>query len=92
MSRGNKVSSENITDASTQSVQHWYFISAVEVLRETSARGFVIVGDSITDGRGSDTDENDRYVPAFQLWIFFFGEICGMEMRQKKYSRTLADK
>jgi hypothetical protein len=62
MSMGNQVSKENITDSTTESVQHWYFVSSVEVLRETSARGFVIVGDSITDGRGSDTDKNERYV------------------------------
>ncbi|KUJ21346.1 extracellular GDSL-like lipase/acylhydrolase [Mollisia scopiformis] len=61
MSMGNQVSKQNITDETTESVQHWYFVSAVEVWRERSARGFVIVGDSITDGRGSDTDENDRW-------------------------------
>jgi lysophospholipase L1-like esterase len=38
-----------------------YFISAIEgwVSRESS--GFAIIGDSITDGRGSDTDMNNRY-------------------------------
>ncbi|CZR68568.1 related to lysophospholipase L1 and related esterases [Phialocephala subalpina] len=61
MSMGNQVSKPNITDATSASVQHWYFVSAVEVLRERSASGWVIVGDSITDGRGSDTDKNDRW-------------------------------
>lgn len=61
ISAGNQVSKQNITDETTQSVAHWYFVSAVEVLRQDrDARGFVIVGDSITDGRGSDTDQNDR--------------------------------
>ncbi|KAE8443760.1 hypothetical protein EG329_001354 [Mollisiaceae sp. DMI_Dod_QoI] len=61
MSMGNQVSKQNITDSTTQSLQHWYFISAVEVWRERTARGFVIVGDSITDGRGSDNDKNNRW-------------------------------
>ncbi len=40
-------------------VDHWYLISGVEV--ESSAPGVVIVGDSLTDGRGSTTNGNDRW-------------------------------
>ncbi|MFF5081703.1 SGNH/GDSL hydrolase family protein [Actinoplanes sp. NPDC000266] len=38
---------------------HWYLISAVEVL--ASAAALAIVGDSLTDGRGSTTNGNDRW-------------------------------
>lgn len=38
---------------------HWYLISGVEV--ESAADGLVIVGDSLTDGRGSTTNGNDRW-------------------------------
>ncbi|XVV17107.1 SGNH/GDSL hydrolase family protein [Actinoplanes sp. CA-131856] len=38
---------------------HWYLISAVEVLASTAA--LAIVGDSLTDGRGSTTNGNDRW-------------------------------
>jgi lysophospholipase L1-like esterase len=38
---------------------HWYLISGVEV--ESAAGGLVIVGDSLTDGRGSTTNGNDRW-------------------------------
>ncbi|KAF8847977.1 putative extracellular GDSL-like lipase/acylhydrolase [Acephala macrosclerotiorum] len=58
MSMGNQVSKTNITDSTTASVRHWYFLSAVEVVRERDASGFVIVGDSITDGRGSPNERN----------------------------------
>jgi lysophospholipase L1-like esterase len=58
---GNFVSAPSLTDASTQSVAHWYFVSAVEVLAPITTGAFVIVGDSITDGRGSDTDKNNRW-------------------------------
>jgi lysophospholipase L1-like esterase len=41
-------------------VEHWYLLSGIEVL--TSATGaLVVVGDSLTDGRGSTTDGNDRW-------------------------------
>ncbi|KAF5329316.1 hypothetical protein D9619_009393 [Psilocybe cf. subviscida] len=58
---GNFVSAPSLTDASTQNVAHWYFVSAVEVLAPITTSSFVIVGDSITDGRGSDTDKNNRW-------------------------------
>jgi len=61
MSLGNQVSATNITDASSANVAHWYFMSAVEVYVPKSSRAFVIVGDSITDGRGSDNNQNNRW-------------------------------
>jgi hypothetical protein len=42
-------------------VDHWYFLSAVEVAADPHAAGVAIVGDSITDGRGSTTNGNDRW-------------------------------
>ena len=40
---------------------HWYFITGVEVLADSSSRTVVTFGDSITDGRGSTTDGNNRW-------------------------------
>lgn len=40
---------------------HWYIINAIEVLTEKSARAVVVLGNSITDGRGSTTDGQDRW-------------------------------
>src|SRR5919202_510394 len=40
-------------------VDHWYLISGVEVV--SSAPGLVVVGDSLTYGRGSTTNGNDRW-------------------------------
>jgi lysophospholipase L1-like esterase len=42
-------------------VVHWYFLSGVEVLVAGGSTATVIVGDSLTDGRGSTTDGNDRW-------------------------------
>jgi lysophospholipase L1-like esterase len=43
------------------SVDHWYFLSGVEVRAPRDAGAIVILGDSITDGRGSTTNGNDRW-------------------------------
>jgi lysophospholipase L1-like esterase len=42
-------------------VDHWYFLGAVEVASDPRGAGVAIVGDSITDGRGSTTNGNDRW-------------------------------
>ncbi|MCU7730196.1 SGNH/GDSL hydrolase family protein [Actinoplanes sp. KI2] len=54
---GNFVASPDLSGAAT--VAHWYLISGVEVLG--GAPAIAIVGDSLTDGRGSTTDGNDRW-------------------------------
>ncbi|KAK1623257.1 SGNH hydrolase-type esterase domain-containing protein [Colletotrichum phormii] len=58
MQNGNQVNSSSVGSASTK---HWYFASAVEawVPRNTSA--MIVLGDSISDGRGSDDDKNNRW-------------------------------
>ncbi|KJA26591.1 hypothetical protein HYPSUDRAFT_36307 [Hypholoma sublateritium FD-334 SS-4] len=58
---GNAINALNLTDPSLQSVAHWYFLSAVEALVPATTSALAIVGDSITDGRASDTDGNDRW-------------------------------
>ncbi len=45
-------------------VDHWYLLSGVEV--PSAAPGLVIVGDSLTDGRGSTTNGNDRWPDQLQ--------------------------
>lgn len=56
---GNVVSAPELKDAST--VEHWYFISGVEVLAGPEASAVAILGDSITDGNGSTTNGNNRW-------------------------------
>lgn len=40
---------------------HWYFLSGVEVWAKPSTAAAVMLGDSLTDGRGSTTNMNDRW-------------------------------
>src|SRR5690606_11005201 len=42
-------------------VEHWYFLSGLEVWSPPATAAVVIVGDSLTDGRGSTTNGNDRW-------------------------------
>jgi lysophospholipase L1-like esterase len=39
----------------------WFFISGIDVMADASAAAVVAMGDSITDGRGTDTDANNRW-------------------------------
>ena len=43
------------------STPHWYFISALDVVAEDNTAAIIALGNSITDGRGSTTDGNDRW-------------------------------
>lgn len=56
---GNFISASNLPEA--KKTAHWYVITGVEVLAESSGRTIVVLGDSITDGRGSTTDGNNRW-------------------------------
>jgi lysophospholipase L1-like esterase len=57
--------SGNAVDAPTFSAasmtDHWYVLSAIDVMAPQSSRAIVTLGDSITDGRGSTTNGNDRW-------------------------------
>jgi lysophospholipase L1-like esterase len=54
---GNHVEAADLPGATP--VDHWYLLSGVEVL--SSAPAVVVIGDSLTDGRGSTTNGNDRW-------------------------------
>ena len=50
--------------AVVESPEHWYNISALEVEAPASTRCVACLGNSITDGRGSTTDAQDRWTDA----------------------------
>jgi lysophospholipase L1-like esterase len=55
------------TEASLPSpvtTDHWYLLAGVDVLASVGTRAVVAFGDSITDGRGSTTNGNDRWPDA----------------------------
>ena len=58
---GDQTGSPNISGADVTKVNQWYFISAVEGWCGSQASSFAILGDSITDGIGTDVDGNNRW-------------------------------
>jgi lysophospholipase L1-like esterase len=59
VAHGDLVSAAELPDAKT--VDHWYFIAAVQVVAPAQAAAVVVLGDSITDGHGATTNGNDRW-------------------------------
>ena len=57
--RGNHVGSEELPVMTTTPIWHW--LARVEVAAGADAYAVVALGDSITDGFGSDTDTNTRW-------------------------------
>jgi lysophospholipase L1-like esterase len=61
IARGN---TNNFSGAAT--TEHWYVIDALEtVKRDEQAKAIAILGNSITDGRGSTTNEQNRWADVF---------------------------
>ena len=56
---GNCVSAAEFKTAT--STDHWYFLAAIDVIADETASAILVLGDSITDGRGSTTNENNRW-------------------------------
>ncbi len=55
----NFVSAASLPDA--KKTAHWYLVTGIEVSADSSSKTIVVLGDSITDGRGSTTDSNNRW-------------------------------
>jgi lysophospholipase L1-like esterase len=56
---GNAVSAADMTDAVT--TDHWYIIDRIDVIAQESAAAVAVLGNSITDGRGSGTNKQNRW-------------------------------
>ena len=59
LAHGDRVSAPDLPDA--KQVEHWYFIAGVDVAAPAQVAAIVVVGDSITDGRGTTTNGNNRW-------------------------------
>lgn len=56
---GDVVGAEKLTSPATAT--SWYYISGIDVLRDDHAAAVVVLGDSITDGRGITEGSNRRW-------------------------------
>jgi lysophospholipase L1-like esterase len=62
--RGNHVNDANLTiaDPKTEQTEHWYFISTLSAyLPRSGTSALAVIGDSITDGRQSTNNANNRW-------------------------------
>ena len=57
--KGNKISEEKFP--SDNKIEHWLFITNLEVVSTKKINGIVCFGDSITDGRFSSIDKQERW-------------------------------
>lgn len=56
---GDKLAAASLPDAAK--VDQWFTLASLEVYADKNAASIVVIGDSITDGRGSTTNKNDRW-------------------------------
>jgi lysophospholipase L1-like esterase len=56
---GDLIGAVSMAGAST--ADHWYYLTGIDVASDAAASAIVTLGDSITDGRGSTTNGNDRW-------------------------------
>ncbi|KAK4129542.1 SGNH hydrolase [Parathielavia appendiculata] len=62
LAQGDLVSAADVnTTATTQRIDKWFLIASIQAWLPTSHTSLAIVGDSITDGRGSTTNGNNRW-------------------------------
>ncbi len=59
LARGDRAAAPDLPDA--KSFEHWYQLSSVEVAAGPKSGAIVILGDSITDGRGATDNANNRW-------------------------------
>jgi lysophospholipase L1-like esterase len=59
LASGNMAAAASLTVAA--STEHWYYITGIDVMADAATAAVVTLGDSITDGRGSTTDMNNRW-------------------------------
>ncbi|KAK4151485.1 SGNH hydrolase-type esterase domain-containing protein [Chaetomidium leptoderma] len=61
LTQGNLVSAADVTTDTTQRIDKWFLASAIQGWLPAHHVALAVVGDSITDGRGSTTNGNDRW-------------------------------
>jgi lysophospholipase L1-like esterase len=59
LASGNTVSVSSFGASVT--TDHWYYVTGIDVMADSESRAIVVLGDSITDGRGSTTNANNRW-------------------------------
>ena len=56
---GNKINEAKFS--TKNKIEHWYFISNIDLITKKEIKGLICYGDSITDGRFSTIDKHERW-------------------------------
>ena len=59
LQQGDMVEAVDLPEAAR--TDHWYIIDSIEVLATEPSKAVAVIGDSITDGRGSGTNKQNRW-------------------------------
>ncbi len=59
LQQGNAVDAAALANAVT--TDHWYYVTGIDILAGRASAALITLGDSLTDGRGSTTNGNDRW-------------------------------
>ena len=78
---GNKIHNEVFSRENK--IDHWYFISALEVSSNPPKKTIVCFGDSITDGQGSSNDKQNRWVDLLSIKLQLNKETSDMAVVNK---------
>jgi len=70
LAKGDSVSAGDMAEA--KKLEHWYFLSGVDVAAPANASSIVILGDSITDGHTASLNANDRWTDQLALRLHDF--------------------
>ena len=74
-------STDDSTFSGAAKIVHWYFLSGIETWVKGEKRAAVVcLGDSITDGRGVQPDENTRWTDAFSQRLRANPETAGISV------------
>ncbi len=73
---------------SATSTEHWYYISGIDVMAPASDKAAVAIGDSITDGRGSDIGKNDRWTDDLSARLQAMGTTSNVGMLNQGIGAT----
>jgi lysophospholipase L1-like esterase len=68
--KGDAVSAGDLSES--KKLEHWYFLSGVDVVAPANASSIVILGDSITDGHTASLNANDRWTDQLALRLHNF--------------------
>ena len=75
---GDQVAAPTLADA--QTVDHWYFVAAVEAHDADLDGAVVVLGDSITDGYGVPADTNQRWTDRLAIRLQAAPETRGLSV------------